>query len=146
MYIVRKIVNISSALTRVCCCRFGLPRRRAGLGAGAAFKMGEGAGFGFGSAFATDFAVKAPSGRLSDFLTSLRTLVSLMMFCVRSPTVREGHFHNEPFLTVGVLTRGAYGAENSFSKISRYSWLMLGWPCAIATSAPREYAARALSV
>src|ERR1043166_5613687 len=146
MYIVRKIFNISSGATCICGCRFGLPRRRDDLGAGAAFKIGDDTGFGLGSAFATDLDVKEPSGRLSDFLTSLRTLVSLMMFCVRSPTVRKGHFHNEPFLTVGVLTRGAYGAENSLSKISRYSWLMLGWPCAIATSAPREYAARALSV
>src|SRR5689334_39841 len=79
MYIVRKIFNISSGLTCGCCLGFALPRRRDGLGDGAAFKIGECAAAGFGSAFATDFEVKAPSGRPSDFLTSLRTLVSLMI-------------------------------------------------------------------
>src|SRR5215471_9683772 len=87
MYIVRKIFNISSALTCVCCCRFGLPRRRDGLGVGAAFKIGEGAGFGLASAFATDFALKAPSGSSPVFLTNLRTLVSLMMSSLRSSEI-----------------------------------------------------------
>jgi hypothetical protein len=79
MYIVRKIFNISSGLIRGCGWGLALPRRRAGLGDGAAFKIGEATAAGFGSALATDFAVKAPSGRLSDFFTSLRTLVSLMI-------------------------------------------------------------------
>jgi hypothetical protein len=82
MYIVRKIFNISSWLSfgrsrarSRCLGRFGL---RGGLRGGVSLVMGAGAGL--GSALATALPVNACSGSPpSDFLTSLKTLVSLMM-------------------------------------------------------------------